>query len=219
MTVQTTAQAGINLLLEGPKVLWAFLREFFHPLKTTGKACSPTHTTVSVSSQPSQSLGHLQVFSPWFLSYNKEKKSFPQSFPGHGQSLQVLRISWCSVVCCLCAWSWGKFLIHGLCCQPSELSSVQVYCPILSKGRGKMEGKAENKGHQGKIRHLWRPCSILLSLSKLFTHLLTQLSWQHGKWIKNVFVPPANSWNKSGGKRVPGELLSSCAPWQPPHHC
>lgn len=27
------------------------------------------------------------------------------------------------------------------------------------------------------------------------------------------------SWKKSGGKRVPGELLSSCAHWQPHHHC
>lgn len=34
-----------------------------------------------------------------------------------------------------------------------------------------------------------------------------------------MFVPSADSWNKSGGKRVPGELLSSCAPWQPQHHC
>lgn len=34
-----------------------------------------------------------------------------------------------------------------------------------------------------------------------------------------MFVPSANSWNKSGWKRVPGELLSSWAPWQPQHHC
>lgn len=35
-----------------------------------------------------------------------------------------------------------------------------------------MEGKVENKGHQGKIKHLCRPCSILLALSKVFTQLL-----------------------------------------------
>lgn len=35
-----------------------------------------------------------------------------------------------------------------------------------------MEDKVENKGHQGKIKHLCRPCSILLAPSKLFTQLL-----------------------------------------------
>lgn len=118
------------------------------------------------------SASFLSLLSSLALSHIIREKPFSQPFPSHGQSLQVMKISWCSVVCCQCAPSWCKFLVRGLCCQPSGLSSLHVYCPILSKVRGKMESKVENEGHQGKIKHLCRPCSILPALSKLFTQLL-----------------------------------------------
>lgn len=155
------------------------------------------------------------------LSRITREKAFLQPFPRpHGQPLQVMEISlklrgllpryscaWTD------HWSWSKFLVHGLCCQPSGLPHVRVCCPIIFKGKG------ENRGHQGKIKHLCRPCSALLAQSNSFTQLL---SWQFGKWRTNVFgltlILLQTLETKPEGKRAAGELRSSCAPWLPQHH-
>ena len=110
-------------------------------------------------------------------------------------------------------WSWCEFLVHGLCCQPSGLPIVSVYCP-MNKAKGK------NRGHLDKIKHICKSCSTLLAQSRFLTQLL---SWQLGKWRTNVFgltpILPQTLETKPEGKRAAGELLSSCAPWLPQHHC